>query len=331
MLVVLASCGVDRLPASAPEREQTVFTAGCSSDDTCPAGMVCEGCTGPGDATCVPGCRVDAQCPARHVCRGPVACTSCPCAPGWCVLDPCRDEDGDGFAFTSDPSLSCPGKQKGDCNDGNGRQHPGATELCANSIDDDCDGKTDRNDESCQQCTSDSLRCNDAWDCASGGQLGTVQCVSGCCQSCPALESVRCGANEVAVGGGFDATTTCRVAMVCIEWALCANQRYEPQCGVDFATYRNPCTAAAAKTTVLHLGGCQWGEGRPCETTPIGARGPCESGQVCRLDGAAGKRCTASGTCVTAADCPAGLDEPTCDGGTAAWSCEERRCLVRCS
>lgn len=325
MLVWLIGCGADRLPARGTENGPTLLTAGCETDESCPAGMVCEGCNGALDATCVPGCRADAQCPPRHVCRAPVVCTSCPCAPGWCELDPCRDDDGDGFAFTNEPGLTCPGKQKGDCNDGRREQHPGALELCANSSDDDCDGKTDRYDESCQQCTAQSLRCDDAWVCAAGGQLGSVRCEGGCCQSCPLLEPKRCGTNQISVGGGLDPITSCRAEQVCIDWQLCANTSYDPVCSLTFASFRNPCVAQAAQATVLHRGNCQWGEGRPCASGPE----VCERGQFCRLDAAAGRRCTLDGTCVTEADCPAGLATP-CGGGPVRWSCEQHQCLARC-
>jgi hypothetical protein len=59
-----------------------------------------------------------------------------------------RDADGDGYGLSTDtrqqaqmPSgyagLSC------DCNDGNPGANPGATEICGNGIDDDCDGSVD--------------------------------------------------------------------------------------------------------------------------------------------------------------------------------------------
>jgi len=259
-----------------------------------------------------------------------VTCSTCPCAPGWCELDPCRDVDGDGYAFATEPNIACPGKQTGDCNDGNRAQHPGANELCANSIDDDCDGQTDRNDASCQQCTSESLRCNDASECIAGSRLGEVQCERGCCLSCPTLSPVTCGANETTIGGGLDPVTACRVQRRCVDWRTCQNTAYDPVCGVDFATYRNPCQAQQANVRILHKASCQWNEGRPCSTSEPGSVGACDNMQYCRLDAAAGMRCTLKGTCVTDADCPAGLEPSSCDGGRPSWTCDQNRCVGAC-
>jgi len=59
------------------------------------------------------------------------------------------DVDGDGYGNTSSTTLSCNGAPTGyvaiagDCNDNNANMHPGATEICGNGIDDNCDGAID--------------------------------------------------------------------------------------------------------------------------------------------------------------------------------------------
>jgi hypothetical protein len=67
-----------------------------------------------------------------------------------------RDQDGDGFGDESQVQSSCsavPGyvSQAGDCNDNDANVKPGTTEVCGNSIDDDCDGQVD------EGCTSTTL------------------------------------------------------------------------------------------------------------------------------------------------------------------------------
>ncbi len=53
----------------------------------------------------------------------------------------CTDGDGDGYGVPG-ASACAGGADKFDCNDGNGRVHPGAFDGC-NAVDDDCDGLTD--------------------------------------------------------------------------------------------------------------------------------------------------------------------------------------------
>jgi hypothetical protein len=60
------------------------------------------------------------------------------------------DGDNDGYAVSTTEAICSPGAgytnavlPLGDCNDADGAVNPGATEICSNGIDDDCDGFTD--------------------------------------------------------------------------------------------------------------------------------------------------------------------------------------------
>jgi len=61
----------------------------CESDEKCPAGSVCEGCT-PTMKKCVPGCHTPDQCGSQQTCVRQY-CLVCPC-PGVCV-DACTDDN----------------------------------------------------------------------------------------------------------------------------------------------------------------------------------------------------------------------------------------------
>ena len=68
------------------------------------------------------------------------------------------DQDGDGYVFNN----ACGFGVQGDCNDNNAAINPGATEICGNSIDDNCNGQVD---EGC------SLNIGDAYQ---GGKIAYI-------------------------------------------------------------------------------------------------------------------------------------------------------------
>jgi uncharacterized repeat protein (TIGR01451 family) len=78
----------------------------------------------------------------------------------------CTDADGDGYAVEGGDCGPV------DCNDSNVNVHPGATEVCDNGIDDDCDGAIDNNDPDCVACTDAD---GDGYA-VEGGDCGPVDC-----------------------------------------------------------------------------------------------------------------------------------------------------------
>ena len=68
--------------------------------------------------------------PAILLCVGALAASGCPRAG-------VRDHDGDGYDSVDD------------CNDSNPATHPGATEICDDQLDNDCDLAVDAADTDC--------------------------------------------------------------------------------------------------------------------------------------------------------------------------------------
>ena len=63
------------------------------------------------------------------------------------IVAACMDGDGDGYGSPGDGS--CDNGSEEDCDDGDPDIHPGATEVCDDFADNDCDGHTDGDDSDC--------------------------------------------------------------------------------------------------------------------------------------------------------------------------------------
>ncbi len=83
------------------------------------------------------------------------------------------DADYDGYGNKLSTKVSC-GAMFGyaanstDCNDNNAAVHPGATEVCGNGIDDNCNGQTDEGCVACTPTVLDSINANNGWTLGTG-------------------------------------------------------------------------------------------------------------------------------------------------------------------
>jgi hypothetical protein len=129
-----------------------------------------------------------------------------------------RDSDGDGYGLTAEAIRRCPiqsgySTTGGDCNDAANGVNPGATEICNNNTDDDCDNSTDCDDSDCSSsCPSGGSEttftlCNDGNDNDGDGYIDCYDC--GCSHLSPLCVGFTC------LGGGNSGSENTD--------ALCAN------------------------------------------------------------------------------------------------------------
>jgi hypothetical protein len=179
----------DNNPRRFPNPESSIAElCGNTVDDNC-NGFVDDGCA---------ACTSSDQCPAQQLCTNGTCtvcnvCTTCtigidhaspgtrPGVPGTCFdqgkgCSECRqacDKDGDGFCTNADAeaarvaagALVVAGAfQGGDCDDTKPNVYTGASEICGDTLDNDCDGKVD---EECNLCASSAM-CGAAEACSNG-------------------------------------------------------------------------------------------------------------------------------------------------------------------
>jgi hypothetical protein len=103
----------------------------CSTGQICSSG-VCTTSSTCGNGTCSNG-ETCSSCPSDCGCLTGYTCTSGNCVANTNGSLTCTDNDGDGYFSEGG---DCGAK---DCNDNSATINPGATEICGNSIDEDCD------------------------------------------------------------------------------------------------------------------------------------------------------------------------------------------------
>ncbi|MFH1811302.1 MAG: MopE-related protein [Pseudomonadota bacterium] len=160
----------------------------------CADGLMCAGASGATTGRCVPFCLGNTDCGSDEACDAPVFQGLD--GVGVCL---CIDADGDG---------SC---QAQDCNDQNASDHPGASELCGDGRDNNCDGRTDEDCDTCVDRDHDGF-C-EAVDCDDnhpGVHPGVLErCGDEVDNNCNGQTDEGCDACTDADGDGFCAPVDC--------------------------------------------------------------------------------------------------------------------------
>ncbi|HOX45078.1 MAG TPA: MopE-related protein [Myxococcota bacterium] len=183
------------------------------------------------------------------------------CCVGTCQA--CPDADGDGYA-----SAACAGP---DCDDADQAVHPGATEVCENGLDDDCNQLTDLDDPVCGCVDHDldgyGLHCEAGADCDDG--IASVH--PGAAEECNYVDD-DCDAQT---DEGFDLQDDPANCGECF-WECAATQVCDlGQCAASCGGGRTDCSGSCLDTSedLANCGGC----GQVCAREHAGER--CSAGQ----------------------------------------------------
>lgn len=257
------------------------------------------------------------------------------------------DADGDGFRGAMFGGV--------DCNDGDASIHPGATELCADGKDNDCNGLPDCADAACDAkscaseaaCTQGSVCQNGT--CAGGGPMVCTQTENPCRETSGTCDSAKGGCQYAPrTGAECGDSGLCSAEGECLpagSEANCANGMDDN--GVDGTDCADPsCLGRTCEevdlchpmSRCLADGTCDKGPRTVCETPPTECHAPtgtCEgsdgscvyalkpAGSTCSLG-----ECLGDGRCVaseTGAQCGDGLD----NDGDGLFDCEDPSCATQ--
>jgi len=151
------------------------------------------------------------------------------------------DVDGDGYCKVATCSFVCP-NGGGDCDEGNIKVNPGASEVCANNIDDDCNDLADCSDTAagCERSYWGRTCCDDFSDCSYGGDgyyyVQDIRCV----------RDARCYSRHYFGGGSYY-----------MEEDYC-NSEYSEECGLytynaNYYCRANECETESDSCLLPHL------------------------------------------------------------------------------
>lgn len=271
----------------------------CTNDDGCQDGFFCNGAERCVSGQCEPGqgpscddgvaCTVDecsevlgacaatpsdAACDDGAFCNGQEVCDpTLDCQPGTpvgcddgiaCTLDRCDEAsrgcvstivDGDLDTFIS---TVCGGD---DCDDANAAVNPGATEQCADNLDNDCDGTIDCGDPDCTNapncCTPSPEVCRNGVDddCDAQADCADTDCSADpVCGGCTSAEVCRNGFDDDCDGALDCDDPDCRLSGQC---SVC--QPVETDCNNGFDEDCNglvDCGDPACATEDICVTGC---------------------------------------------------------------------------